>query len=116
MTSNVPSGATTNAAGECIARVLRAEHDARQSIEQAQVEAQRIAEAARASARDVAERTERRIRAVVEAFETGLATRLAEIDAEATRMATPHVLSDAELDALDCAVRALATEVTGAPP
>ena len=53
---------------------------------------------------------------MVEAFEKGLAARLAEIDAEATRMATPHVLSDAELDALDCAVRALATEITGAPP
>lgn len=103
-------------ADEAIATVLRAEREARQVVDRAQAEAGLIAETARADARAVADRTERRIRAVVSAFEFELASRLAEIDAEAARMATPHVLTAAEREALDRAVGALARELMGARP
>lgn len=103
-------------ADEAIATVLQAEREARQGVDRAQAEAGLIAEKARAEARAVADRTERRIRAVVAAFEHVLADRLAEIDADAARMATPHALSAAELGALDRAVGALARELIGARP
>lgn len=103
-------------AEEAIATVLRAEGEAHQAVERAQVEADRLAEYARSSARSVAERTERRIRAVVGAFERELASRLAEVDAEAARIATPHEPGATELAALDRAVSALARELIGAGP
>lgn len=116
MKSNAPPRPTSDPAEAAIARVLQAERDARESIEHAHRQAEQIAESARASARAVAERTERRIRAVVGSFEQELARRLAVIDGEAARMATPHVPGDAELRALDSAVHALAAELTGVAP
>jgi vacuolar-type H+-ATPase subunit H len=114
--SNAPTRATSDPAEAAIARVLLAEREARESIEHARHQAESIAEHARAGARAVAERTERRIRGVVGAFERDLTRRLAAIDGEAKRMATPHVLGDAELRALDHAVHALAIRLTGAAP
>lgn len=112
MKSNVPTRPTSDPSEAAITRVLRAERDARDSIEQARLDAVHIAESARAGARALADRTERRIRCVAGAFEQDLARRLAVIDGEAARMATPHVLADAELRALDSAVHALAVELT----
>ncbi len=112
MKSNAPTRPTSDPADAAIARVLQAERDARESIEQARREAEQIAENARAGARAVGERTERRIRSVVGAFEQDLARRLAVIDGEAARMATPHVPGDTELRALDGAVHALAVELS----
>jgi vacuolar-type H+-ATPase subunit H len=114
--SNDPTRPTSEPADAAITRVLQAERDARDSIDQSHREAAHIAESARADARAVAERTERRIRTVVGAFEQQLAGRLAAIDDEATHMTKPHVLGDAELRALDLAVHALAHELTGAAP
>jgi vacuolar-type H+-ATPase subunit H len=111
-----PEHRVDDPAEEAIAAVLRAEREAHQAVERSQAEARQIAEDARSSARSVAERTERRIRAVVGAFERELADRLAEVDAEAARIATPHELSASELDALGRAVSALARELTGARP
>ncbi len=116
MKSNAPRSPVGDPTEAAIAKVLRAEREARESIANAQLDAQGIAEQARASARALAERTERRIRAVVGAFDSELSDRLAEIVADAARMATPHVLSDSELGALGRAVTALARELTGAPP
>lgn len=116
MKPNAPTRPTSDPAEAAIAHVLQAERDARESIEHARREAGHIAESARASARAVSERTERRIRTVVGAFEQDLARRLAVIDSEAARMATPHVLGDAELRELDAAVQALAAGLTGAAP
>ena len=64
----------------------------------------------------LAERTERRIRRIVAAFEAELAQRLADIDAQAQQVASPHALNAGELAALDRAVGALVHELTGARP
>lgn len=116
MKSNAPEHPTGEAAEQAIASVLQAEREARVAIERTQLAAEQTAEAARAEARALAERTERRVRAVVGAFQRTLAGRLARIDAEVERMATLDAPSDSELGALDRAVRALARELTGAPP
>lgn len=113
---SAPERAGNDPAAQAMAKVLRAERDAREAIERAQAEAHQIAEAARASARAVAERTERRIRAVVGAFERELAARLGEIETEAATSAKPHDLNEAELTALGRAVDALARSLTGASP
>jgi vacuolar-type H+-ATPase subunit H len=113
---NAPERRVDDPAEEAIAAVLRAEREAHQAVERSQVEAGQLAENARSSARSVADRTERRVRAVVGAFERELADRLAEIDAEAARIATPHELTATELGALDRAVSVLARELTGARP
>ena len=114
MNANAPTRPPNDPAALAIANVLRAESDARAAVAQAELAAQRIAEAARAEARTLAERTERRIRAVVGAFETDLAARLADIDAQAAGMATAHAPGDAELASLQRSVRALARQLTGA--
>ena len=109
----VDTDARSHAADAAIARVLHAEADAVQAIEQARQQTLHIADAARVGARAVAERTERRIRAVVAAFERQLAERLAEIDAEAVAIARPHEPTADELAALGRAVGALAQELAG---
>lgn len=114
MSSIADEKAFNAAAEEAIGRVLAAERDARAAVEQARLEVERIAEAARLADRALAERTERRVRAAVAAFERELAGRLAEIDAAAARLTTPHVLSDSELAALHAAVGVLARELVGA--
>ena len=116
MKSNAPIRLTSDPADAAIARVLQAERDARQSIEDAHHQAESMAESARAAARAVAERTERRIRGVVGAFEQDLTRRLAVIDAEAAHMTAPHVLGEAELRALDGAVQTLASRLAGVAP
>jgi len=99
-----------------IARVLAAEREAREAVEQARLEVGRVAESARLADRAVAERTERRIRAVVGAFERELAERLAELEAAAVQVAHPQPLSPDEMASLQRAVRALAGELIKAPP
>jgi vacuolar-type H+-ATPase subunit H len=113
---SAPDRPASDPADEAMATVLRAEREAREAIERTRVEADQMAEAARSSAREVTERTERRIRSVVGAFESELAQRLVEIDAEAASITRPHQLSAGELSALQRAVRALAQELTGARP
>lgn len=103
----------SSSAEEAIARVLDAERAAQQDIANAQQQARDIAEHARAEARAVAERTERRIRRVVTAFEAEFAAGVAQVQAEATRIAQPHVLSAEELAAVEQAVQTLARELTG---
>ena len=103
-------------AGCAIAKVLRAESQARQDIVQAEQQAGQIVDEARARARALADRTERRIRAVVSAFEAELAARLSEIDAEAQRMATPQPLAAGEFAALEGGVAAMARELAGGAP
>jgi hypothetical protein len=108
--------AFNDAAEAAIARVLAAEREAREAVEQARLEVDRIAERARLADRAVAERTERRIRAVVGAFERELAERLAELEAAAVQVAHPQPLSPDEMASLQRAVRALAGELIKAPP
>jgi len=113
---SAPDRVGNDPAEQAIAIVLRAERDARASIERTQHEAGQIAEAARANARAVGERTERRIRAVVGAFERELAERLTEIEAQAAASAQPHPLRNDELAALGRAVDGLAQVLIGARP
>jgi hypothetical protein len=112
--ANAPTRAGSDPAEFAIAKVLRAEREAREAIEHAQLEAQRIAEQSRADARALAERTERRIRSIAGAFEQQLSRELAEIDAEAAGMTRPHVLGESELARLHEAVRKLALQLVGA--
>ena len=99
-----------------IARVLAAEREAREAVEQARLEVGRVAESARLADRAVAERTERRVRAVVSAFERELAERLAEIEAAAAQVASPQPLLPDEMAALQRTVRILARELIETPP
>ena len=108
--------AFNDAAGAAIARVLAAEREGREAVEQARLEVGRIAENARLADRAVAERTERRIRAVAGAFERELAERLAEIEAAAAQIANPQPVSPAEMASLQRAIRSLAGELIEAPP
>lgn len=108
--------AYNDAAEAAIARVLAAEREARDAIEQARLQVDPIVERARLDARALDERTARRIRAVVDAFERELAERLAEIEAAAEQAARPQPFSEAETVALRRAVRALAAELVTAPP
>lgn len=106
---------SNDASETAIAQVLGAERDARDSVEGARLEVQHIAENARAQARAVAERTERRIRKVVGAFEQGLATRLAQLEAEGAQLDIAQPLGADEQAALRRAVESLAREIIGAP-
>jgi hypothetical protein len=99
-----------------IARVLAAERDARASIEQAHAEVHHIAENARTAVRSLGERTEHRIRRVVDAFESELAARLAEIEAEAASLERPQPISADEREALQRALLLLARQTIGALP
>lgn len=108
--------AYNDAAEAAIARVLGAEREAREAIEEARLEVDPIVERARLDARALDERTARRIRAVVDAFERELAQRLAEIEAAAEQATRPQPFSDEETAALQRAVRALAAELITAPP
>jgi vacuolar-type H+-ATPase subunit H len=110
---NPPDAPATDPAVDAIGRVLLAEQQARQAIAQAQTDAGHAVEQARAAARALSDRTERRIRRVVAAFERASAQRLAEIAAEAAAVAQPHVPDRGELAALEQAVRALASRLTG---
>jgi len=109
-------GVANELAEAAIARVLGAEREAREAVERALLEVHRIAETARAESRSLAERTERRIRIVVGAFERELASRVAEIDADAERLDSPQPLTPDELTALRRTVGRLARELIGAPP
>jgi len=108
--------AYNDAAEAAIARVLAAEREAREAIEQARLQVDAIVERARVGARALDERTARRIRAVVDAFEREVAERLAEIEAAAEEASRAEPLSDDETAALQRAVRALAVELVTAPP
>lgn len=112
----VDTDARSHAADAAIARVLHAEADAVQAIEQARQQTLHIADAARVGARAVAERTERRICTVVDAFQREGAARLADIDAKASRLDAPAPLSADEQAALQRAVVAVAREMIGGAP
>lgn len=99
-----------------IARVLRAEADARAAVAAAQAQVGAMAEAARADARARSERTERRIRAVAAAFEVRTARELAAIEAEAAGLRQPEPPDEAARSAVAKAVARLAREMIQGPP
>ncbi len=91
-----------------VARVLRAEHDARVAIDAARAEAAHLAEAARGRARAIAERARICILRGQAAVEQRLQAELAEVDA-AVRALPAHDGPDATDRArLEAAVRTLA--------
>jgi hypothetical protein len=97
-----------------MARVLRAEQDARAAVAAAHEEAAHIAERARTEARALAERRRVRLARLHERIERSLATELAAIAAEARALpdqAAPDALA---LGALQRSVQALATDLTRA--
>ena len=95
-----------------IARVLDAEHGARDAVTQASATAAAMTEEARAAARALAERTERRIRAVRAAFEERAAAEVAALDAAAAEAGVRHELTSDELARVDVAVATLGAELT----
>ena len=95
-----------------IARVLDAEHSARDAVRDAGGTAAQMIEAARAAARTLAERTERRIGAVRARYEQKTTAEVAALDAEAAEVAAPHELTPADLARLDAAVAELAVRLT----
>jgi hypothetical protein len=95
-----------------IARVLDAEHAAREAVTQAGETAAEMVEAARGEGRAIAERTERRIRAVRATFEARTAAEVAALDALATDAGVRHELTPDESVRLDAAVAALAARLT----
>lgn len=98
-----------------IARVLAAEADARIAVEDARDAAEARAEAVRAASRSIAQRTLSRIASVRTEFDRRIAARVAELNAEAEALAGAPTPSPAELAALERALAALATEITGKP-
>lgn len=107
-----PSHAAVEAA---IARVLAAEAQARIAVQDAREAAEARAEAARAATRSIAQRTLARIASVRTEFDRRIAAQVAELNAEAAALAGAPTLSPAELAALERALAALATELTGKP-
>lgn len=95
-----------------MARVLRAEQDARAAVAAAREEAARIAERSRTEARELAERRRVRLARLHERIERSLATDLAAMAAQARALpdaGAPDVLA---LGALQRAVQALAADLT----
>jgi hypothetical protein len=96
-----------------IARVLDAEHEARDAVRDAGDAAAAQVEHARAVARAIAERAERRIGAVRARFERKTAAEVAALDAEAADAGTPHELGPDDHARLDAAIAELAARLTG---
>jgi hypothetical protein len=95
-----------------MARVLRAEEDARAAVAAAQVQAAHIAELSRTEARALTEQRRSRLARLHSRIEHGLASELDAIAAEA-RALPGHAEPDAlARDALERAVQALAAELT----
>jgi len=107
---------SVDAVEAAIARVLDAEHTARDAVRDAEEEAAAMTEATRATARAVALSTERRIRAVRAAFEARAAAEVAALRTAAEAADAAHELTPAELARLDVAVTSLAALLTGAGP
>jgi hypothetical protein len=97
-----------------IARVLDAEHAARDAVRDAEQEAAAMTEAARAAARALADRTERRIGVSRARFERTITARAAALDAAAAEALVRHDPTPDELARLDAAVAVLAARLTGA--
>ncbi len=104
---------TQGAVERAIARVLDAEHEARDDVRQAGIDAAALTEAARAQARALAERVEGRLRKVRASFEGRAAAEVARLDAAALVAAQRHDLSVADLDHASAAAAALAARLTG---
>jgi hypothetical protein len=103
-----------NAVETAIARVLDAEHAARDAVTQAEITAAALHEQARAAARALAERTERRIRGVRAAFESRAAAEVAALDAAAAEAGLRHDLTPEDLARLEATVATLAARLTAA--
>jgi len=95
-----------------MARVLRAEQEARAAVAAAREEAQRIAELARTAARELAERRRVRLARLHERIERSLATELAAIAAEARALPDPAAPDALAVSALQRSVQVLAADLT----
>ncbi|MFO1324424.1 MAG: hypothetical protein U1F15_10195 [Burkholderiales bacterium] len=113
--SRTPPPSADAAVEAAIERVLSAERQARDAVEQAARDAAALADAARADARAVAERTDRRIRNLRATFATRAEREIAALDAEAALQDAARELSAADLERLAQAVDALARDLTSGP-
>ena len=104
---------SSDAVEAAIACVLDAETAAHASVAQAQQAAAAHGEATRATIRALTQRTQDRIAAVRARFAREVGTQVAELSAEAARVAQGAPLAEPELAALDAALAALAAELTG---
>lgn len=111
--TNADRPAPDAAVEAAIARVLDAEHQARDAVGDADGAAAALIEMARASARALAERTEHRIRSVRAAFEAQTSETVAMLGAAADAAGAEHDLTAVDLARLDIAVTALAAFLTG---
>jgi hypothetical protein len=102
-----------DAVERAIARVLDAEHAARDDVRRAETDAAAITEAARARARALAERVEGRLRKARTSFEARAALEVARLDAAAAEAGQRHDLTVSDLDRVDAAAAALAAQLTG---
>lgn len=99
-----------------MARVLAAERDARQALEQSTREAAHAIEQAHAASRAISARAARRIATVRAAMERRMAARLAEIDVLEVTANAAGGLEAGEREHLARAVELLAAELSGGAP
>ena len=104
------------AVDESINRVLQAEKEARQAVENCRLDARRIVNRARIGASRILERADDRIGLMHRRCEQSVADRLSELRAEARRIPSQVVLEPAMREGLEAMVLRLAEEMTrGAP-
>jgi hypothetical protein len=101
-----------DAVERAIARVLDAEHAAREDVRQAGIDAAAITEEARTRVRALAERVERRLRKVRASFEDRAAAEVARLDAAAAEAGQRHDLTISDLERVAAAAVQLASLLT----
>ncbi len=96
---------------EAINRVLKAEKEARQAVENCRFEARRIVNRARIGASRILERADDRMGLMHRRCEQSVGHRLSELRAEARRIPTQPVLEPDVRERLEAMVRRLAEEM-----
>ncbi len=96
---------------EAINRVLKAEKEARQAVENCRFDARRIVNRARIGASRILERADDRIGLMHRRCEQSVGHRLSELRAEARRIPTQPVLEPDVRERLEVMVRRLAEEM-----
>lgn len=104
-------GGGTDTVEPFIARVMRAEHDAREAVGQCRAQAEQIGAAAQLSAMQVAQRADQGIARLQQRMATETQARLAAIAAQQSALVADASASAALLAHIDAAVAAIADEL-----
>jgi hypothetical protein len=102
---------TPHAVESAMARVLRAEHEARAAMAEAREQATRVAEQARAQARAIAEQRRQRITQLHARIERCLQAERASIDAQVRALPAHDAPDGPAIEQLERAVRIVATQL-----